>query len=137
MGTPASIHLAWECLFPVQFYVAPQSTVDVVDEPSSVEDAGAPSPCPARRRTSFSHKASAIHRGSDAACGRRGKRGYIIARVNQVFQSSSNAQPQFGKLALPSSGFAAISSEGFPLFLPQLRGLLSCSLLLPLRSEEH
>jgi hypothetical protein len=131
MGSRHSRNPARERPFCAEFSSAPQACVNAVEEPSAVEDVGTATPCPARRWTRFSQNASAFHRGSGGACGRRGKQGSVGTHAKPVFQYSSIAQPGFRKLARKSSRFTATASEGFPLFLPQLRGLLSCSLLSP------
>jgi len=85
----------------------------------------AQTPCPTRLWTRFSHKPQTLHRGFQATCGRRGKLGPSCQPIRPVIQTSSNPQPRFRKPVTPSTPFPSIPSEGFPLFLPQLRGLLS------------
>jgi len=96
-----------------------------LDPALPVQPTAAQNPWPTRLWTRFSHNDPTLHRGLQAPCGRRGKLGSLSTAFRPLIQSSSIAQPCFRKPAIPSNPYASISSEGFPLFLPQLRVLLA------------
>jgi hypothetical protein len=96
---------------------------------SSVEDWPPESPCPVRRWTRFSHKLSAFHRVFRGICGRRGKQGQCDSREWPVLKKPRIAQTGFRKLDSQPTPYPPISSEAFPLFLGELRVLLSFLLI--------
>jgi hypothetical protein len=93
-------------------------------EPQLVDQTGQPNHCAVSDWTLFSHKPSSFHRGFGRPCGTGGKYGTGRRPQRPDFQNSSIAQPRFRKLGTCSTPYRSISSEGFPLFLPQLRVIL-------------
>ena len=95
------------------------------DYRQTVERRRSSSPCSERSLAEFPHKPSAFHMAFSRPCGRRGKHGAPLARCRLVLQTSSNPQPRFRKLTCTSSPYLAKTSSEFPLFLRELRVLLS------------
>ena len=96
---------------------------------SPVHTPSSPAPCPARIRTRFSHKSSALHSPFRIPSVNRGKQGSLAPSPRLLIQNSSIPQPQFRKLTHPSTPSQQSSSPKYPLFLPERRVLLSISLI--------
>jgi hypothetical protein len=94
-----------------------------------VEDWYFPSPYSMRLRTCFSHNPSALHSPFPLPCASRGKPRSLNTPSIPVFQNSRIAQPLFRKLSTTPTPLPTITSEAFPLFLTELRVLLSFSLI--------
>jgi hypothetical protein len=92
---------------------------------NSVHSRSSPNPCPTRLRTHFSHKSIALHSPFCVACGSRGKPVTANPPHNPVFQFPSIPQLRFRKLTHHSTLSLRTTSPEFPLFLPELRVLLS------------
>ena len=95
---------------------------------SSVHRMDTQSYCPTRLRTRFSHKMSCLHKPVSASCGSRGKHGPVSPARSRVFQIPSFAQLCFRKPEPSASLSDKTTSSFFPLFLGELRVLLSFSL---------
>ena len=96
----------------------------------SVYSSSLRSACPTHPRTRFSHKSSSLHSLFSLPCASRGKLGTSHPTHNLVFQIRSFAQPRFRKLTPMATSSAQTTSPFFPLFLVQLRVLLSFFLII-------
>jgi len=74
--------------------------------------------------------ATALHMQFQCACGSRGKPGSALASALPLFQNRRIAQPGFRKLRNSSTVTFTDTLRSFPLFLVELRVLLSFSLIL-------
>jgi len=77
----------------------------------------------------FSHKRATLHSPFPAPCGSRGKHRSPQLQTLPLFQDSRIPQPQFRNPRTTPTPPITITSDGFPLFLQQLRVLLSFLLI--------
>jgi hypothetical protein len=103
----------------------PLDTLSDVKGESIVEDQSSANPMPQRLETHFSHRSPALHRAFFAACVKSGKLGSESGSARTVFQNSSIPQPGFRKPTPSPSSSSTTTSEVYPLFLRELRVLLS------------
>jgi hypothetical protein len=73
----------------------------------------------------FPHTPAPFHSHFQRLCGRGGKSGAPLTLRRQVFKSSSIPQPGFRKPTPTSTSCTSWTSSEYPLFLPELRLLLS------------